>query len=752
LARCARTGQGTLWLDFYFLEKGAAIINASGKAICPYCGVGCQVKLTVKDNLITELSGAKDSPVNRGRLCPKGALLSPVLGLPGRLLNPQVRPSRASGFVDLPWSEALTQVAQRLREIIDQYGPDSVALYGSGQLDTEGWYVGNKLFKGFVGSNHVDSNSRLCMASAVVAYRTTLGSDGPPTTYDDINHADCFLVAGSNMADTHPVVFQQLKARLRDKKKPTLIVVDPRYTHTAQAAGIHIPLRPGSDIAFFNLIALIAIRRNAADTSFIQNHTTGFDDYLALIHSLDANTLAEQCGVPLDVIESAADAIIKSRALLSFYCMGLGQSSVGTAKNQAIIDLHLLLGQIGKPGAGPFSLTGQPNAMGGRELGGLAQFLPGYRVIENDAHRHEMERLWNLPTGSIHPKAGLTAVEIFQGLEAGRIKAVWIVCNNPMVSMPNLAQTQRALANAELVIVQDCFETETTRVADVIFPAAQWIEKTGTMTNSERRVMRTSQMATPPGQAKPDWWIFSHMARALGYSGFDFESCEQIWDEYRALTAGRPCDQYGITNERLQTEAIQWPCPTENHPGTPRRYLDKKFATPDGRARFVVCHHKPPLELPSEAYPFMLTTGRLASQWHTMTRTGKIQRLARQAPAPYVEINPVDAKVQNISEGDLINVSSLRGQVTVAAKISVRVMSGVVFMPFHWGDLYAPGNAANQITNDVFDPISKQPEYKACAVAIAKAIDFVGSLENAQPASADKLFPLKIRRGVGDNA
>jgi ferredoxin-nitrate reductase len=723
-------------------------MNATGKAICPYCGVGCQVRLTVTDNQITELAGAKDAPVNRGQLCPKGALLSPVLGLPGRLLNPQVRPNRDSAFVDVSWDEALAHTSQRLREIIDQYGPDAVALYGSGQLDTEGWYLGNKLFKGYVGSNHVDSNSRLCMASAVVAYRTTLGSDGPPTSYDDINHSDCFLVAGSNMADTHPVVFQQLKARLREEPKPTLIVIDPRYTHTAQAADIHVPLKPGSDIAFFNLIAHIAIKRNAADMDFIQNHTSGFDEYLALIRSLDVNVLVEECGVPLEVIEQAAEAIINARALLSFYCMGLGQSSVGTAKNQAIIDLHLLLGQIGKPGAGPFSLTGQPNAMGGRELGGLAQFLPGYRLIENDDQRHEMERLWKVPEGNIHPRAGLTAVEIFQGLESGRIKAVWIVCNNPLVSMPNLAQTQRALAKAELVIVQDCFETETTRVANVIFPAAQWIEKTGTMTNSERRVTRTFQLATPPGEARPDWWIFSRMAQALGYAGFDFDSIEPIWDEYRALTAGRPCDQFGITNERLKTEVLQWPCPSEDHPGTARRYLDHRFATPDGRARFIACQHKPPLEQPSEAYPFTLTTGRLASQWHTMTRTGKIQRLANQASAPYAEINPDDAKAQNISEGEQIQVSSVRGRVTVAAKVSSRVMPGVVFMPFHWGDLYAPGNAANQITNDVIDPLSKEPEYKACAVAIKKTIDLIGSSENEQMshtlASKDSIFGAQI--------
>jgi ferredoxin-nitrate reductase len=696
------------------------MMNSSGKAICPYCGVGCHVKLTVQDNHITELVGDKSSLVSFGKLCPKGALLAPVLELPGRLLHPQVRSDRNGEFANLSWDEALPLVSRRLRAIIDQYGPDSVALYGSGQLDTEAWYLGNKLFKGYIGSNHVDSNSRLCMASAVASYRSMLGSDAPPTCYDDINYSDCFLIAGSNMMDTHPVLYQQLKARRGHDPKPTLIVVDPRRSHTAKVADIHIQLKPGSDIAFFNLIAHLVLERYGGDCEFIRDHTNGFDEYASMIRALDVEMLIEECGVPFETIERAAEAIIKAKGLLSFYCMGLGQSSVGTAKNQSLIDLHLLLGQIGKPGAGPFSLTGQPNAMGGRELGGLSQLLPGYRMIENAEHRREMEGLWKIPEGSINPKPGLTAVEIFQGLESGRIKAIWIVCNNPLVSLPNLDQAKRAFAKAELIIAQDCFETETTRAADVVFPAAQWIEKSGTMTNSERRVTRTVQLATPPGQARPDWWIFSQMAKALGYEGFDHENIEQIWDEYRVLTAGRPCDQYGITNERLKTETLQWPCPSEDHPGTARRYLDKQFATPDGRARFVPCEHKRPQEGPSKDYPFVLTTGRLASQWHTMSRTGKIQRLANQAPAPHAEIHPEDALVKNISNGELISVSSPRGKVQVAAKVSTRVMPGMIFMPFHWGDLYAPGNAANQITNDAIDPVSKEPEYKACAVAIEK--------------------------------
>ncbi|MHB8629785.1 MAG: molybdopterin oxidoreductase family protein [Aggregatilineales bacterium] len=693
----------------------------TGKAICPYCGVGCLMDVTTQNNRIVELHGSPESPVNRGKLCPKGALLSPVLDLPGRLLRPQFHTNRNAEWIDLDWDTALTNISARLHEIIDRYGPDSVALYGSGQLDTESWYLGNKLFKGYIGSNHVDSNSRLCMASAVAAYQTTLGSDGPPTCYDDIFHSDCYLIAGSNMADAHPVTFQQMKAHRHAHPNVKMIVLDPRCTHTAQAADIHVPLVPGSDVAFFNAVARIALDRGLHHCHFIENYTVNFEAYAALLYSLDLHELAAICGIPLSLMMEVADVILRSRALLSFYCMGLGQSSSGTAKNQALIDLHLLLGQIGKPGAGPFSLTGQPNAMGGRELGGLAHLLPGYRLIENADHRREVEQAWHISAGSIAPKSGLTAVEMFQALDSGRLKAIWIVCNNPLVSLPNLNMAKRALQMAELVIVQDCFETETTRIADFTLPAAQWIERSGTMTNSERRVTRSTKLAEAPGEAKPDWWIFSRVAQAMGYAGFDFTNNEAIWDEYRALTRNRPCDQFGITNERLKAEQIQWPCPSADHPGTARRYTDYQFATADGRARFVACRHEPPKEQPTLAFPLTLTSGRMAAQWHTMTRTGKIPRLAKQATFPYIELYPTDALAYAIADGDSVTVESVRGCVTVKAKLNDGLRPGVVFMPFHWGDAFAPGVAANELTNDILDPVSKEPEYKACAVQIAKA-------------------------------
>ncbi len=686
-----------------------------GKTMCPYCGVGCVLDVATRDNKVVELRGDPDSPVNYGLLCPKGALLSPVLDLPGRLLAPLHRPSRGSALEATDWETALGEVAARLHDIIHRYGPDAVALYGSGQLDTEAWYLGNKLFKGYIGSNHVDSNSRLCMASAVAAYRSMLGSDGPPTCYDDIDQSDCYLIAGSNMADAHPVLFQRMKAHRRVDPENVMIVLDPRYTHTAQAADIHVPLQPGTDIAFFNAVGRILLDRGAANREFINRHTQCFEDYEAMLCSLDLGALAAICGVPLDLIERVADVISRARGFLSFYCMGLGQSTVGTAKCQSLIDLHLMLGQIGKPGAGPFSLTGQPNAMGGRELGGLAHLLPGFRLIENMQHRHEVEAYWGIPQDSIAPVSGLTAVEIFQGLESGRIKAIWIVCNNALVSLPNLEQARRALAKAELVIAQDCFETETTRIADFVLPAAQWIEKAGTMTNSERRVTRNMQLAEPPGQAKPDWWIFSRIAKHMGYTGFDFDGIEPIWDEYRGLTRGRPCDMAGMTNERLQAGPLQWPCPDETHPGTARRYGEGHFSTPDGLASFVACKHHGPAEPASNAFPLTLTTGRLASQWHTMTRTGKIPKLANQAVDPYIELHPRDAQKYRVTEGDRVIVESVRGESRVKVRLNDRLREGVVFMPFHWGD---PQAAANNLTHDAYDPISKEPEFKICAVKI----------------------------------
>jgi ferredoxin-nitrate reductase len=690
----------------------------TGRVMCPYCGVGCLLDVKTRQNQVLELRGAVDASANQGLLCPKGALLGGVLDLSGRLLKPQVR---QNGILqDSSWDAVLPEIAQKLRGIIETYGADAVAMYGSGQLDTESWYLANKLFKGYLGSNHVESNSRLCMASAVVAYTTMLGSDAPPTCYNDIESADCIFVAGSNMADAHPVTFQLIKRQRAKNPDLKLIVVDPRMTNTAKAADIYLPVKAGGDIALFHAIGRILIDEGAIDENFIREHSNGFEEYAALLCSYRLEDLAEEAGLELEQIRQVAEAFKNAKNLLSFYCMGLGQSHVGTAKNQALINLHLLLGQIGKVGAGPFSLTGQPNAMGGRELGGLAHLLPAQRQIENEAHRREVESYWGVPEGSIHPKRGLSAVEIFKAMDEGRIKAIWIAATNPLVSMPNLPLMRRALEKAELVIVQDCFETETSQVADYVLPVAQWIERECTMTNSERMVTRNPKLAPAPAEAMPDWWVFAQVAQQMGFKGFDFANNEQIWDEFRGLTKGRACDMTGMTNERLKEGSLQWPCPSEEHLGTQRRYLDKQFATPDGRAKFIACEHKAPAEDVSPEYPFVLTTGRLASQWHTMSRTGKIEKLFKQAAKPFMEMHSADAEALGISEHECVKVSSLRGTIHIEVQLSGRIRRGMVFMPFHWGDFYALGQVTNTLTHDAIDPISKEPEYKACAVRIEK--------------------------------
>lgn len=693
----------------------------TGQAICPYCGVGCLVNVTVQAGKITGIRGAPESPVNRGLLCPKGALLDRILDLPGRLTTPLIRSNRDEPFRAVDWPTALAEVARRIKIILQHEGADTIALYGSGQLDTEGWYLANKLFKGYLGSNHVDSNSRLCMAGAVAAYRLSLGSDGPPTCFDDINHADLFFIVGSNMVDAHPVAWGRVKARLRDPGVAA-IVVDPRRTHTAQAADLHVPLRPGSDIALFNALGRIILDRGAADERFIAASTSEFAEYATMLRALDLEGTAATCGLPLSLIEEVADRLISARGMLSLYSMGLNQSTVGVWKNNALINLHLLLGQIGKPGAGPFSLTGQPNAMGGRELGGLAHLLPGYRLIDNAAHRAEVEAAWQLAAGTIHPSPGLTAVEQFQALETGRLKATWIVCNNAAVSLPDLAQVRRALERAELVIVQDVFETETTAFADIILPAAQWIEKAGTSTNSERRVTRSTQLVEPPGLARPDWWIFDQVGQALGFPEFGAGSIDTIWEEYCALTSATQCDQSGMTSERLKESPLQWPCPTADHPGTERRYTDHRFALPDGRARFWARPHQAPRELPDAHFPLELTTGRLAGQWHTMTRTGKIPQLRRNADTPFIELHHQDAAVRGVAEGDVVVVESRRGRVEVRAVVNDRVRAGSVFMPFHWGALQGGHVAANELTSNALDPLSKEPEYKYCAVRVERFV------------------------------
>ena len=694
----------------------------SGEAICPYCGVGCRVWVEAEGNRLLRVNGVEDAPANRGRLCPKGGHLWRIVDTPDRLATPQVRLPGTTEFRPVSWDVALDTVAGALRAIVDHYGPDSIAFYGSGQLDTEAVYVATKLFKGHLGTNNTDSNSRLCMTSAAAGYVSSLGSDGPPTCYDDLDLANCFLVLGANMADAHPVLWDRIRAAKKSRPDIRIIVVDPRRTKTADLADLHLPLAPGSDLAFLNAVGRLLVDAGNVDRDFLEAHTTGHPDYVQFLRGIELDQCAAVCRLDRHAIEEAARWIGASTAFLSLYSMGANQSTVGVWKNNSIINLHLLTGQIGRPGAGPFSLTGQPNAMGGREAGMLCGALPGYRSVTEAEHRSEVERAWDIPAGSIRPQPGLSAVEMFRALETGKLKAVWIAATNPAVSLPDLHHVRRALERAELVIVQDPYHpTETTRYAHVLLPAAQFSEKEGTSTNSERMVSYSQRIVDPPGVARPDWEILAGVARRMGFHGFEFGGASEVWDEFRRLTSGRACDMNGMTAERLRRERhLQWPCPAEDHPGTQRRYEDRRFPTVDGRARLFARPHVAPRELPDEEFPLVLTTGRVGSQWHTRTRTGKVRQLVRMDPEPFAEIHPSDAEPRGITDGCVVSVTTRRGCLKIRGRVTDRIAPGVTFIAMHWGDLFDAETAANYLTLAALDPISKEPEFKACAAAVER--------------------------------
>ena len=699
-------------------------MNRSATAACPYCGVGCLLDVTLgADGRVTSIRGNEDAQANRGRICPKGALLAETMHAADRLTTPLLRVDEGGVFIPISWDQALNLVAANISRFVRESGPDSVAFYGSGQLDTEAWYAAGKLFKGALGTNNTDSNSRLCMPSAVAGYRTSLGSDGPPTSYEDIDFADVIFIVGSNMAEAHPVLFDRVKARKRRDPSVTIVVVDPRRTLTAEFADIHVQIAPGSDIALLNALASCLIGADAVDHEFIEAHCNGYDAYREFVLAQPLGEAEKVAGVPMREIGRLANILGGAKSLLSLYCMGTNQSTVGMWKNNSLINLHLLLGQIGKPGAGPFSLTGQPNAMGGRESGALAHMLPGYRLIEDAGHREEVELAWGVPAGRIAPAPGLTAVEIFRALEQQTLRMVWIAATNPAVSMPDLHQTKRALAAAEFVVVQDIYHpTETSKLAHLILPAAGWGEKDGTSTNSERVVTYSGAFIEPAGDARPGWWILAEVGRRLAPGMFSWESSGDVWEEFRLLTSGRSCDMAGATRGRLVTEGpLQWPCPTDDHPGTTRRYEDGVFPTPDGRARFHPWPYRPPREQTDHEFPLVLTTGRIGSQWHSRTRTGKVEKLVRREPDPFVEIHAEDAAARRIGEGDMVQVSSRRGFIRVQARIGTSVAPGCVFVPFHWGDAFGKNTAANYLTNPVIGRISKEPEFKYCAVQVEMA-------------------------------
>ncbi len=722
------------------------------RSTCPYCGVGCGVIIESRGDQVTGVRGDPLHPANFGRLCTKGSTLhltaSDAITQQARLLQPLRREHRHAAPRPVTWDAALDFATESLTQIVREHGPDAVGFYISGQLLTEDYYVFNKLAKGLIGTNNIDSNSRLCMSSAVAGYKRALGADAPPPCYEDIEHARCLFIAGSNTAYAHPVLFRRIEEARRARPDLKIIVCDPRRTDTAEIADLHLPLLPGTDVMLFNGMLHVMLWEGWIDAAYIAAHTQGFDALKASVRDATPDTVAQVCGLRKeDVVTAArwfagiqADASAARAPTLSLYCQGLNQSSSGTLKNAALLNLHLATGQIGLPGAGPLSLTGQPNAMGGREVGGMANLLCGHRDLANPAHRAEVAALWGVP--SVPALPGTTAVEMFQAAADGRIKALWIACTNPAQSLPDQAMVRRALERAELVVVQEAFATTATCAwADVLLPATTWAEKEGTVTNSERRISRVRAAVALPGQARPDWAIAVDVARRLesrlgraGASLFPYDTPESIWNEHRETTRGRDLDITGLSYERLETQGPQqWPCPTDavaGHPsGTARLYTDGVFPTPDGRAVFTLTPYRPVAEPRDARYPFALNTGRLRDQWHGMSRTGTLGRLFGHVPEPGLQMHAQDMARRGLQDGDLVHVTSRRGSIVVPVQASADVGASQVFLAMHWGEEFLGGQGStgqqlagvNALTTAACCPDSHQPELKHCAVKVLKA-------------------------------
>ncbi len=675
---------------------------------------------------ITGVRGDPDHPSNFGRLCSKGSTLHLTTRHDARAYFPQLRTTREGARRCASWEETLDHCADKFAAIIRQHGPDAVAFYISGQLLTEDYYVFNKLAKGLVGTNNVDTNSRLCMSSAVAGYKRSLGADAPPPCYEDIELARCILIAGSNTAFAHPIIFQRIEAARAANPEVKLIVIDPRRTVTAATADLFLPILPGTDVALFNGMLHVMLWEGLCDQGFIGAHTEGFDAVKNAVREYTPKHVSHICGVASKDILQAAEWFASAGPTLSLYCQGLNQSAHGTDNNCALINLHLATGQIGKPGAGPFSLTGQPNAMGGREVGGMANLLPAHRDLANSAHRAEIARFWGID--SVPAKPGRTAVEMFERVREGKIKAIWIACTNPAHSMPDQNLVREALARSEFVVVQEAFEgTETAAYADVLLPASRWGEKEGTATNSERRVNRIHRAIPGPGAARDDWEIVCDFARRLaprlGKNAdlFAYQKAEDIFNEHVQTTRGRDLDITGLTYALLESSGShQWPYPAGAQLGRKRLSTDGVFPTASGCAQFVATTHKGTAEQPDSRHPLRLVTGRLRDQWHSMTRTGTVARLFNHAEEPLLHMHRDDLARRGLTAGDVVNIRSRRGELKIKVAASDELREGQAFLPMHWGNRYMNGAGSNALTLNQFDPISKQPELKHATIAIEK--------------------------------
>ncbi|MDQ4096622.1 MAG: nitrate reductase [Actinomycetota bacterium] len=687
------------------------------KTTCGYCSVGCGMLLGVRDGRAVSVMGDPDHPVNTGRLCPKGLSEHQTIAADGRLTVPLLRRRAGGPQEPIEWDEAIGTVVDGFQRALREHGPEAVAVISTGQLVTEEFYALGKLVRLGLGLRHYDGNTTLCMASAVSGYKRSFGSDGPPGAYEDFEHADCILLVGANIADNHPL----LAPRVLENRDATVIVVDPRVTKTVGMADLHLAVRPRTDITLLNGILKILVDEGFVDREYVEGHTEGFEELAAHVQSYDVERVAAECGVEVEAIRRTARAIGRAERLLVAWTMGVNHSVQGTETVTLLNTLCLVTGNVGRRGAAPLSITGQCNAMGTREAGFTAS-LPGYRSYDNDEERAELAALWGVPVERLPAARGRAYPDIIEGVAEGTIKALWIIATNPPVSFPNRARLEWALSKLDLLVVQDGFATPTTALADVVLPAAIWGEKDGTYTNAERRVSRARRAVDPPGEARSDFDIFMAVADALGVRDELFpgwKGPEDAFKEWTRVSAGRLCDYSGITWERIEAAGgVQWPCrpDTEEPAGEPRLYTDGRFPTPSGKARIWCVSPEPITDAPDRHFPFLLNTGRTVEHWHTRTKTGRVDILEKLAPEAWVEVNPVDAERLGLRSGDRVSVVSRRGAID---RITVRVTSvvrpGEVFVPFHYDEA-----CANRLTIDEFDPISREPNYKQCAVRLER--------------------------------
>lgn len=701
---------------------------------CPYCGVGCGVRATVRADGQVEVSGDESHASNFGRLCVKGSALGETVDLDGRLLHPQVREADGS-LRQVSWDDALDKVASGFADIVAKHGPDAVALYVSGQLLTEDYYVANKLMKGFIGTANIDTNSRLCMSSAVAGHKRAFGEDLVPGSYEDLELADVVVLVGSNTAWCHPILFQRLTRAKEARPGMKIVAIDPRRTATCELADLHLALRPGTDVWLFNGLLSYLAREGHGDTAFVSSSTAGLDDALqaANANCADPAAVARACKLSVDDVLAFYELFAQTGKVVTAFSQGVNQSSAGTDKVNSIVNCHLLTGRIGQPGMGPFSLTGQPNAMGGREVGGLANMLAAHMELASPLHREVVRTFWQGPTVAERP--GLKAVELFEAIEQGRVKAVWVMATNPVVSLPDADQVRRALAKCELVVASDILtRTDTNDAAHILLPALGWGEKDGTVTNSERRISRQRAFLPAPGEARADWHIVCDVATRMGFAGFDYAGPHEIFDEHARLSAWRNAGDgegnaarvfdigglAGLSKDDYDAlEPVQWPVPAVAQAGgTPRLFADGRFAHPDGRARFVATATRAPVHAPDDDFPLILNTGRVRDQWHTMTRTGKSPRLADHLPEPFVDMHPQDALLSGVGEGKLARVSTRWGAMVARVRHGGGIPRGSVFVPIHWNGQFSSDARVGALVNPVVDPVSGEPEFKHTPVRV----------------------------------